>query len=68
MLEESVLIRGDGPGEPIPVGARLVVSPLDTPVEAWRSADPATIPSSAPRPLARGQLGLDIPLHTGSMP
>jgi len=32
VLEDHVLIRADGPGEPIRPGSKLVVSPLQAPI------------------------------------
>ena len=51
VLEDAVLIRGDGPGEPIAPGASLVVSPLEAPVEAMEidvDKDEAPAASEAP--------------------
>src|SRR5690606_38349400 len=47
VLEDTVLIRGDGPGDPIPVGAPLVVSTLDSPVSGM---EVAIVDPSAPAP------------------
>ncbi|RUL87794.1 efflux RND transporter periplasmic adaptor subunit [Tautonia sociabilis] len=46
VLEDSVLIRADGPGDPIPVGAPLVVSPLEAPVNGME-VEVASSPGTA---------------------
>ncbi|MEW4570024.1 HlyD family efflux transporter periplasmic adaptor subunit [Tautonia sp. JC769] len=47
VLDDAVVIRGDGPGEPIPVGAPLVISTLDSPVSGM---EVAVVDPSAPSP------------------
>ncbi|WP_152049527.1 efflux RND transporter periplasmic adaptor subunit [Tautonia marina] len=47
VLDDVVVIRGDGPGDPIPVGVPLVISPLDSPVSGM---EVAIVDPSAPAP------------------
>ncbi|QDV35215.1 efflux RND transporter periplasmic adaptor subunit [Tautonia plasticadhaerens] len=46
VLEDSVIVRGDGPGDPIPPGASLVVSPLDAPVAGMEVAIAGEVPAA----------------------
>ena len=64
VLEDSVLIRGDGPGEPIPPGASLVVSPLEAPVEAMEIAVDETETPAAVEATAGAVATRDDPSRT----
>lgn len=46
VLEDSVIVRGDGPGDPILPGASLIVSPLDAPVAGMELAIADEVPAN----------------------